>query len=59
MVLEFGFATAQLLDDKYSELASAGYEGYLTPFTFTNSTIRYALMRDPDGNEVGLRFPIC
>ncbi|MGI8404738.1 MAG: VOC family protein [Thermomicrobiales bacterium] len=58
-VLEFGFATAQALDDKYAELTSAGYEGYLAPFTFSNSTVRYALIKDPDGNEIGLRYPKC
>ena len=58
-VLEFGFATAQALDDKYAELTSAGYKGYLAPFTFSNSTIRYALIKDPDGNEIALRNPEC
>jgi len=59
VVLEFGFATAQALNDKYAELTSEGYEGYLAPFTFGNSTIRYALIRDPDGNEIALRYPEC
>lgn len=58
-VLEFGFATAQALDEKYAEPTSAGYEGYLAPFTFSNSTVRYALIKDPDGSEMGLRSPQC
>ena len=59
VVLEFGFASAQALNDKYAELTSAGYEGYLAPFTFGGSTIRYALIEDPDGNEMALRYPEC
>lgn len=59
MVLEFGFATPEALNDKYAELTSRGYEGHLDPFTFAGSTVRYALIRDPDGNEVGMRYPEC
>jgi catechol 2,3-dioxygenase-like lactoylglutathione lyase family enzyme len=59
IVLEFGFATPEALDDKYAELTSQGYEGYLDPFTFAGSTVRIALIRDPDGNEVGMRYPEC
>ena len=59
MVLEFGFATPEALNDKYAELTSRGYEGYLDPFTFAGSTVRIALIKDPDGNEVGMRYPKC
>lgn len=59
VVLEFGFTTTKALDDKYAELTSAGYDGYLAPFTFGGSTIRYALIKDPDGNEMALRCPEC
>ena len=59
MVLEFGFATPEALNDKYAELTSQGYEGYLDPFTFAGSTVRIALIKDPDGNEVGMRYPEC
>lgn len=59
VVLEFGFATAQALDDTYAGLTADGHEGYLAPFTFDNSTVRYALVSDPDGNEIGLRSPAC
>lgn len=55
IVLEFGFATAQAVDDKYAELTSAGYEGYLPPRSF--GPTRYALIKDPDDNEIGLRYP--
>lgn len=58
VVLEFGFATARALNDKYAELTAASYEGYLAPFSFNNG-VRYALIKDPDGNEVGLRYPEC
>ena len=59
MVLEFGFATPEALNDKYAELTSRGYEGYLDPLTFAGSTVRIALIKDPDGNEVGMRYPPC
>lgn len=59
VVLEFGFATPGALDAKYAELTAAGHEGRLEPFTFTGSTVRYALINDPDGNEIGLRYPLC
>lgn len=59
IVLEFGFSTAQALDDKYAELTSMGYQGYLAPFTFAHSTVRLALVQDPDGNEIGIRSPEC
>lgn len=54
IVLEFGFASPEALDATYAELTGAGYEGYLPPFDIG---ARYALVKDPDGNEIGLRYP--
>lgn len=56
VVLEFGFASDEALDAMYAGLTSAGH---LAPFTFDNSTVRIAIVKDPDGNEVGLRSPQC
>lgn len=55
VVLEFGFASAQAVDDKYAELTDAGHEGYLSPRYVGEA--RYALVEDPDGNQIGLRHP--
>ena len=55
IVLEFGFASAQAVDDKHAELTESGYESYLSPRNV--GAARYALVKDPDGNEIGLRYP--
>lgn len=55
VVLEFGFSSAQGVDDKYAELTGVGHEGYLSPRDV--GAARYALVKDPDGNEIGLRHP--
>ena len=55
IVLEFGFASAQAVDDKYVELTDAGYESYLSPRNVGEA--RYAMVKDPDDNEIGLRHP--
>ncbi len=54
IVLEWGFSNAQAVNDKYTELTTAGYVGYLSP---RNLGAQYALIKDPDGNEIGLRYP--
>jgi len=55
VVLEFGFPTARAVDDTYADLTGAGHDGYLSPRDV--GAARYALVRDPDGNEIGLRYP--
>jgi catechol 2,3-dioxygenase-like lactoylglutathione lyase family enzyme len=55
VVLEFGFASPEALDATYAALIAAGHEGYLAPF---DVGARYALVKDPDGNEIGLRYPL-
>lgn len=54
VVLEFGFASPDALDTVNADLTAAGYEGYLSPFDIGAG---YALVKDPDGNEIGLRYP--
>ena len=45
------------VDGLYSELTGAGYEGHLAPWdAFWGQ--RYAILRDPDGNDVALFAPL-
>jgi catechol 2,3-dioxygenase-like lactoylglutathione lyase family enzyme len=56
-VLGFSLPTRQAVDDRYFELTAAGYAGRQPPFdAFWGS--RYAIVADPDGNDVGLTSPI-
>jgi Glyoxalase/Bleomycin resistance protein/Dioxygenase superfamily len=44
----------QAVDDRYAELTTAGYRGRQPP---SGAGARYAIMADPDGNDVGLMSP--
>ena len=45
------------VDDRYAELIAAGYQGRQPPFdAFWGA--RYAVVADPDGNDVGLMSPV-
>ncbi len=47
----------EAVDERYAELTSAGYAGRQPPFdAFWGA--RYAIVADPDGNDVGLMSPI-
>jgi catechol 2,3-dioxygenase-like lactoylglutathione lyase family enzyme len=47
----------QEVDAVYAELLAAGYEGHLAPWdAFWGQ--RYAVVRDPDGNDVSLFAPL-
>jgi len=57
VVLGFMLSTRQAVDDCYAELTSAGYRGRQPPFdAFWGA--RYAIVADPDGNDVGLMSPV-
>jgi Glyoxalase/Bleomycin resistance protein/Dioxygenase superfamily len=57
VVLGFMLATRQAVDEAYAELTSAGYRGRQPPFdAFWGA--RYAIVADPDGNDVGLMSPV-
>lgn len=57
IVLGFSLATREAVDQRYAELTSAGYPGRQPPFdAFWGA--RYAIVADPDGNEVALMSPI-
>jgi catechol 2,3-dioxygenase-like lactoylglutathione lyase family enzyme len=45
------------VDSLYAELTGAGYDGHLAPWdAFWGQ--RYAVLRDPDGNDVALFAPL-
>lgn len=53
VVLGFMLASRAAVDDLYAELIAAGYRGRQPPFdAFWGA--RYAVVADPDGNDVGL-----
>ena len=57
VVLGFVLPTRQAVDDRYAELTSAGHRGRQPPFdAFWGA--RYAIVADPDGNDVGLMSPV-
>jgi uncharacterized glyoxalase superfamily protein PhnB len=57
VVIGFSLPTREAVDTGYSELTSAGYAGRQPPFdAFWGA--RYAIVADPDGNDVGLMSPI-
>jgi catechol 2,3-dioxygenase-like lactoylglutathione lyase family enzyme len=57
VVIGFLLPTRQAVDDRYTELTSAGYRGRQPPFdAFWGA--RWAIVADPDGNDVGLMSPV-
>ena len=55
-LIGFRVASRAAVDEKYTELTSYGYRGVQVPYdAFWGS--RYAIVADPDGNEVGLMSP--
>lgn len=57
VVIGFSLPTREAVDERYAELTAAGYQGRQPPFdAFWGG--RYAIVADPDGNDVGLMSPI-
>jgi predicted lactoylglutathione lyase len=57
VVVGFALSSREAVDDTYSELTSAGYLGRQPPFdAFWGA--RYAIVADPDGNDVSLMSPM-
>jgi uncharacterized glyoxalase superfamily protein PhnB len=57
VVLGFMLANREAVDELYVELTSAGHVGRQPPFdAFWGG--RYAIVADPDGNDVGLMSPV-
>jgi catechol 2,3-dioxygenase-like lactoylglutathione lyase family enzyme len=56
IVVGFSLPSREAVDERYAELTSAGYLGRQPPFdAFWGA--RYAIVADPDGNDVGLMSP--
>ena len=56
-VLGFSVPTREAVDERYADLVAAGYEGRQPPYdTFWGA--RYAIVADPDGNDVGIMSPV-
>ena len=57
VILGFGVVTREAVDELYKRLTAAGHPGVQPPFdAFWGG--RYAIVADPDGNQVGLMSPI-
>jgi len=55
-VINFSLPTRAAVDQRYAELVAAGYEAKQPPYdAFWGA--RYAIVSDPDGNDVGLMSP--
>jgi catechol 2,3-dioxygenase-like lactoylglutathione lyase family enzyme len=58
VVIGFALPSRAAVDDRYASLTAAGYLGRQPPFdAFWGA--RYAIVADPDGNDVGLMSPIA
>ena len=56
-LLGFSVPSRQAVDERYAALLAAGYEGRQAPYdTFWGA--RYAVVADPDGNDVGIMSPL-
>jgi predicted lactoylglutathione lyase len=57
VVIGFSLSAREAVDERYAQLTSAGYAGRQPPFdAFWGA--RYAIVADPDGNDVGLMSPV-
>jgi catechol 2,3-dioxygenase-like lactoylglutathione lyase family enzyme len=57
VVIGFSLPGREAVDERYAELTAAGYAGRQPPFdAFWGA--RYAIVADPDGNDVGLMSPV-
>ena len=57
VILGFSLASREAVDDTYRALTAAGYLGRQEPYDAFFGA-RYAVVRDPAGNDVGLMSPI-
>jgi catechol 2,3-dioxygenase-like lactoylglutathione lyase family enzyme len=56
-VIGFALPSRQAVDERYADLTGAGYLGRQPPFdAFWGA--RYAIVADPDGNDIGLMSPM-
>jgi catechol 2,3-dioxygenase-like lactoylglutathione lyase family enzyme len=56
-VIGFALPSRQAVDERYADLTDAGHLGRQPPFdAFWGA--RYAIVADPDGNDIGLMSPM-
>jgi len=56
-VVGFSLPSREAVDERYAKLTSVGYASRQPPYdAFWGA--RYAIVQDPDGNDVGLMSPI-
>jgi catechol 2,3-dioxygenase-like lactoylglutathione lyase family enzyme len=56
-LIGFSVETDDAVDARYADLTGAGYKGKQPPYlTFWGA--RYAIVEDPDGNDVGIMGPV-
>jgi len=56
-VLGIALPSREAVDERYAELTASGYTGCQPPYDAFFGA-RYAVVEDPDGNDVGLMSPI-
>jgi catechol 2,3-dioxygenase-like lactoylglutathione lyase family enzyme len=57
VVVSFKLSSREAVDEKYADLTGAGYVGRQPPYdAFWGA--RWAIVADPDGNEIGLMSPM-
>jgi catechol 2,3-dioxygenase-like lactoylglutathione lyase family enzyme len=57
VVIGFALPSRAAVDERYAELTAAGYPARQPPFD-AHWGARYAIVADPDGNDVGLMSPV-
>jgi uncharacterized glyoxalase superfamily protein PhnB len=56
-LIGFALPSREAVDERYAALVAAGYQGRQPPYdAFWGA--RYAVVADPDGNDVGLMSPV-
>lgn len=56
--LGFGFSAAEEVNAMYDALVAPGAQGYFPPTSWNGGDIRYAIVVDPDDNQISLRWPL-
>ena len=57
VVVGFALPSREAVDERYADLTAAGHTGRQPPFdAFWGA--RYAIVADPDGNDIGLMSPV-
>jgi uncharacterized glyoxalase superfamily protein PhnB len=57
VLIGFSLPSREAVDKKYAELIAAGHKGCQPPYDAFWG-VRYAIVSDPDGNDVGIMSPV-